>query len=278
LDGQLPRNIARAQAEWQDCVKLLPRDQSVQEHCGPEPATQSIDPYRYGPDPRYKAYVLLPVALIATAIAAAGIAFLMGASSGGAEWSSRSMTLQLLFEPRRLRLLCVKWFGLLISTATVAVAAMAFSVALAAVSASVRGTWDDQYVLVRELRGSLFSHLVVMGLHGLFLVAVVATIGYAIAMLVRNTGGSLGVAFVYFVFENVAGFALARYGTAPFLFGVNGVASIVPGGTEVPGAMRPNGIQSFIEVSNLRGSITILVYCVIIAIPAAWSFTRRDVS
>ena len=31
------------------------------------------------------------------------------------------------------------------------------------------------------------------------LVLVAATIGYAIAMLVRNTGASLGVAFVYFV-------------------------------------------------------------------------------
>ena len=278
--GEIPRSIERAEAQWQDCVKLLPRDQSVQEHCGPEPITQSFNAYDYGPDPRYKAYEALPVVLIGSAIAAAGVAFLMGASSGGAEWSSRSMTLQLLFEPRRLRLLCVKWLALALSTATVAAAAMALSVGFGVLTASARGTWDDQYALVRELKGHLLGSMLTMGGRGLILVMLAATLGYAVAMLVRNTGASLGVAFIYFVvLENGVRFALMRYGTEPFMLSTNAVASLISGGLDVPGEAKGRwGELSTVHVSNLRATVTMLAYCAIIAIPAAWSFTRRDVS
>jgi hypothetical protein len=243
--------------------------------------TQSFNAYDYGrPDPRYKAYEALPVVLIGTAIAAAGVAFLMGASSGGAEWSSRSMTLQLLFEPRRLRLLCVKWLGLLTCMVVVAAAAMALSVGLGVLTASARGTWDDQYALVRELKDDLLSGMLAAGGRGLLLVMLAATIGYAIAMLVRNTGASLGVAFVYFVvLENGVRFALMRYGTEPFMLSTNTVASLVPAGLDVPGAAHGRGGQlSSVHVSNLRATATMLLYCAVISIPAAWSFTRRDVS
>ena len=278
--GAIPRSIERAEAQWQDCVKLLPRDQSVQEHCGPEPINQSFNAYDYGPDPRYKAYEALPVVLIGTAIAAAGVAFLMGASSGGAEWSSRSMTLQLLFEPRRLRLLCVKWLALVLSMAAVAAAAMAVSVGLGALTASARGTWDDQYALVHELRDNLLNGMLTMGGRGLILVMLAATFGYALAMLVRNTGASLGVAFIYFVvLENGVRFALMRYGTEPFMLSTNAVASVISGGLDVPGAAKGRwGELSSVHVSNLRATASMLTYCVIISIPAAWSFTRRDVS
>jgi len=54
------------------------------------------------------------------------------------------------------------------------------------------------------------STMALMGLRGLLLATVAATIGYAIAMLVRNTGASLGVAFVYFVVVDLTGGPAAK--------------------------------------------------------------------
>ena len=111
---------AEQQGYWLECVESSPNQDRAERFCGPEPLSQPLRSFDYGTDDRYKAYEALPVSLIGAAIASAGVAFLIGASSGGAEWSSRSMTLQLLFEPRRLRLLAVKWVGLVLSTTVLA--------------------------------------------------------------------------------------------------------------------------------------------------------------
>ncbi len=252
----------------------------MEQFCGREPATQPLGRFDWGQDDRYKAYEALPVALIGAAIASAGVAFLIGASSGGAEWSSRSMTLQLLFEPRRLRLLTIKWLGLMLSTALLATLAMAIAVGFGVVTANLRGTWDQQFAPVDELRDTLTQTMLLMGVRGLVLVAAAATIGYAIAMLVRNTGASLGVAFVYFVvLENGIRFAFMRHGSEPFMLSTNAVAFLFPGGLEVPGAVKgPYQEPTSVDLTNLRSFVTLMVYTALLSLPAAWSFTRRDVS
>ncbi len=247
--------------------------------CGQRPSSRISTLTSSVADDRYKGYEYIPVTLIGVAIAAAGVAFLIGASSGGAEWSSRSMTLQLLYEPRRLRLLIIKWLGLLIAVVSLAAVAMVMTVAFGAITTSLRGTWDERQAPVDELRDHFWQTLSIMGLRGLLLVAVAATIGYAIAMLVRNTGASLGVAFVYFVVvENGIRIALMKYGTEPFILSTNAVASIFPGGLDVPGAQNPRGGYADVQLTNLRSTATMLFYTALISIPAAWSFTRRDVS
>ena len=216
-DAELQATSERMIRGWERCLDRLPAEDAEQA-CGQRPTVENLDPYEFGPDDRYKGYEYVPVTLIGVAIAAAGVAFLIGASSGGAEWSSRSMTLQLLYEPRRLRLLVIKWLGLLIAVVSLAAVAMVTAVAFGAITTSLRGTWDEQHAPVDELRDHFWQTLSIMGLRGLLLVAVAATIGYAIAMLVRNTGASLGVAFVYFVVvENGVRIALMKYGTEPFI-------------------------------------------------------------
>jgi hypothetical protein len=235
---------------------------------------------RQSPDQRYLAYQAIPIVIMATSIATAGLAFIIGASSGGAEWSSRSMTLQLLFEPRRLRLLCVKWLGLVVTTAAVAGTALALSVGFAAFTASARGTWDDRYALLDTMRDSFGQQMLQMAGRGILLVVISATAGYAIAMLVRNTGASLGVAFVYFVVvENGVRIALSKYGTEPFMLSTNALASVFPGGFEVPGRSAGEfAEQPVVHLDNLRATATMFGYSLVLAMGAAWSFTRRDVS
>ncbi len=279
----LTKRQAKAEQFWQACVTQLPQlNQDVPaDVCGTEPADQSLGTFARVDD-RYKGFDALPIAVIGVGIAAAGVAFLIGASSGGAEWSSRSMTMQLLFEPRRLRLLAVKWVGLVISLGALAAVALVLALSLGAVTASARGTWEREFAPVPQLENSFGSELALMCGRALILVVIAATIGYAIAMLVRNTGASLGVAFVYFVvIENVVRFALMRYGTEPFMLSDNAVAYLFPGGLPVPGK-REAGELSFqsamVQLTNLRSFITLLVYTALLSIPAAWSFTRRDVA
>ena len=277
---QLESNRAEQQGYWLECVDSAPNPDRAERFCGREPATQPLRRFDWGDDPRYKAYESLPIALIGAAIASAGVAFLIGASSGGAEWSSRSMTLQLLFEPRRLRLLALKWTGLVLSTTVLAAVAMATAVVLGAITAQLRGTWDQRFALVDDLRDQLSQTMLLMGLRGLVLVAVAATIGYAIAMLVRNTGASLGVAFVYFVvLENGVRFAMMRYGSEPYMLSTNAVAFLFPGGLEVPGEETgPYNESATVDLTNLRAFMTLMAYTALLCAPATWSFTRRDVS
>ena len=277
---QLEGNRAEQQRYWLECAETVSDSERIERACGREPASQPLNRFDWGEDKRYQAYESLPVALIGAAVASAGVAFLIGASSGGAEWSSRSMTLQLLFEPRRMRLLAVKWVGLVLSTTALAALAMALAVGFGVVTANMRGTWDQRFAPIDELRGDLAQTILLMGLRGLVLVIVGATIGYAIAMLVRNTGASLGFAFVYFVvLENGIRFALMRHGSEPYMLSTNAVAFLFPGGLDVPGEEigRYNEPTS-VDLTNLRSFVTLMVYTAVISIPAAWSFTRRDVS
>lgn len=275
----LTKRQAKAQQIWEICSTRIPPD-APEGVCGEEPNDQPLGSFARIDD-RYKAYENLPVAVIGVGIAAAGVAFLMGASSGGAEWSSRSMTLQLLFEPRRLRLLTVKWLGLVLPLLLLTVAALVVALAAAALTATMRGTWDKEFALVDPLEDSFATELSLMGLRALVLVVVAATIGYGIAMLVRNTGASLGVAFVYFVvLENVVRFALMKYGTEPFMLSTNAVAYLIPGGIPVPGRREPGELvfqAEIVHLTNLRSLLTLLVYTTLLSVPAVWSFSRRDV-
>lgn len=274
---------AAQQRFWDECAANLADGKNPERHCGPAPVDQPLREFNYGGDSRYHAYQNLPIVLLGVTIAAAAVAFLIGASSGGAEWSSRSMTLQLLFEPRRLRLLAVKWLGLCISVTALAALSMALALALGAATANARGTWDAGYLDLPEADGSFTQILALIGVRGLVLIAIAATLGYAIAMLVRNTGASLGVAFVYFVVvENVVRFALLKYGTQPFLVAENSVAFMVPGGVPVQGQVEEGEFlfenDTLIQLTNMRAFLTLMGYTALLSIPAAWSFTRRDVS
>ena len=117
------------------------RPTRVAKFCIPDPSQRPLSDFDYGTDRRYKANDNLPAVIMATVFAGAGIAFIVGASTGGAEWSSRSMTLQLLWEPRRMRLLTIKWLGLLTAVMALAVVAVLLALGLGAITASLRGTW-----------------------------------------------------------------------------------------------------------------------------------------
>jgi len=120
----------------------------------------------------------------------AGTAVLVGATFAGADWSSGSMSNQLLFVPRRARVWLTKAVAVVVgATVLSAVVTAAFWGLLYAVSAS-RGlhtsaaTWRD----IAETSG-----------RGVALAAAVALGSFAVTMLLRHTGATLGVLFAYAV-------------------------------------------------------------------------------
>jgi hypothetical protein len=103
-------------------------------------------------------------------------------------------------------------------------------------------------------------------------------------MLVRNTGAALGVAFVYFaVVENAVRIvaALLKLFPEPYLLTTNGISFISKTGLDVPNGdpdvTTGSGLPLALHLSHVRSLLTLVVYLLLICIPAVWSFTRRDV-
>jgi hypothetical protein len=168
---------------------------------------------------------------------------------------------------------------------------MAWALVLAALTANARGTWDGvsdglPAPATGEIVGSFWPELLLTAGRGVLLVVVAASFGFAIAMLVRNTGASLGVAFVYFAVGELAQQRVfLRFGIMEWMLSSNASAFLIPGGIEVVSGtetVREGGgsyeAQSYSHLSNLRGFSTLLLYLAAVAVPASWSFTRRDVS
>jgi hypothetical protein len=270
------QDLARQQRFYDRCVSQnVPEGEDPIQYCG-EPPEEYMSVYNYTNESPYRAEeALLPV-VVAISIGSAMLAFLIGASTGGAEWSSRSMTLQLLWEPRRLRLLLTKWLALAVVMTLTALVNLAVGLGLGAATASLRGTWDG----VPE---GFWPELLGVAARGAVLIVFAATVAYAISMLVRNTGGSLGVGFVYFaVAELGIRLGLGKYGPDVYLLSTNVGAWLVPGGIDVPGKQTdlPDGsiMIEQVHLSNLHGLVVMSAYLLVLALPALWSFRRRDVS
>jgi ABC-2 type transport system permease protein len=133
------------------------------------------------------------------------VAWLIGASSIGADWQSRTMATILTWEPRRPRVLLAKAAASALVACAFAVAAgMLLSAALLP-SAYLHGT-------TAGTGGSFGRSLAGVALRGTAMVAIASTLGFAVSSIGRNTAAALGIGFGYFVvFENVVGGFLEDY-------------------------------------------------------------------
>jgi hypothetical protein len=120
----------------------------------------------------------------------AGAGALVGATFAGADWASGSITNQLLFHPRRPGLWLAKAISVTVGTAIAAALLLAAFWGSLAALASTRGLGPP--VDVRGL-------LVEASGRGVALVAAVTLGSFALAMLVRHTGATLGLLFGYAV-------------------------------------------------------------------------------
>jgi ABC-2 type transport system permease protein len=116
----------------------------------------------------------------------AGLLMLLGTTFAGADWSSGSMSNQLLFEPRRLRVWVAK------AGAVLLVAGVTGAVVLA-------GFWSAVLLLASSRGIDVTPHLTSFirgeSLRGVALIAAGALAAYAVTMFFRSTVATLGVLF-----------------------------------------------------------------------------------
>lgn len=138
------------------------------------------------------------------------MAFVIGATYVGTEWSSGGMMNLLLWRPRRLEVLGTKLAALLVSLALFTAAVSAVWTGLFALTASLRGT-------LAGMTSGAWQSVLLLEVRGLVLVLVLGAVGFGLASLGRHTAMALGAAIgVVIVFQFGLGTVLTLAG-APYV-------------------------------------------------------------
>lgn len=260
----------------QECLQDAnrPEDVSPEEFCGPPPSEENLELAWFMDKSPFVLADQLPGGSIGVGGAAAALAFVLGATYIGAEWSTRSIVALLFWEPRRLRVIATKVAVTVLAALALAVVALALWYAAAYLLASTRGT--------TELPPGFWGDLLAQQGRVVVLIVLAALGGFALANLIRNTGAALGVMFVYFaVVETAVGILFAR--GQQFLISSNVGGLLVEGGLElfISGDVTFDEQGNVLEgtqvvISNLEGGLTLTAYVLALLLVGTWLFKRRD--
>jgi hypothetical protein len=128
--------------------------------------------------------------LVSVIVLVTALVMLVGTTFAGADWNSGSMSNQLLFEPRRLRVWWAKAVAVFLAT-------------LAASAAVVAGYWGALVLLAKSrdiaTPAKVMDAVIGIGGRGALLAAVGALGAYALTMLFRSTVATLGIMFAVLV-------------------------------------------------------------------------------
>jgi hypothetical protein len=205
--------------------------------------------------------------------AAAVLAFLVGATWIGAEWSTRSVVALLFWVPQRLKVMGTKLGVLVLASALFGVAMQLGWLAMAGILRAVAGSGN-------ALPDGFWGDLLATQGRSVLLAVLVALIGFGLANLVRNTGAALGIGFVYFAILETA-LRILRPTWEPWLLSNNALGLISPGGTTIfiqDGTPGPNGLVQPTEyvIGNLQAGVYLGVVTVVVVGIGVVLFARRD--
>lgn len=210
---------------------------------------------------------------------------LVGTTFAGADWASGSMSNQLLFEPRRLRVWLAKGIAVAI------VAALLASVVMTLYWSALHGVAASRGI---EVPDGLTGEAAWQVVRSTFLATVGAVVGYALTMLSRSTVFTLGAVFAV---STAGTFVVAALplgdGKERWLPPTNLVAVMQGRATYYRPAPAECSIQAadpstwdaaMRMACNGQGIITVwqglwfvLVPAVLVVAASVWSFGRRDV-
>ena len=216
----------------------------------------------------------LPNVALALGVGMAAVLFLVGTTSGGADWSAKTMPALLFWEPRRTRVLFTKQAVVVGLALAVAVITQGAWLVIGSVVTATRGSWAG--------RGTdYWSQLVRLDSRLTILAMLAAAGGYALASLIRNTGAALGVTFVYLVIvETVVGQFVKSL--RPYLVGQNVAGLVTGGGVDVTtgSSSAPNsyGREAIVHLSNARAGVGLLVAVAALTGLGLFLFKRRDLT
>jgi hypothetical protein len=189
------------------------------------------------------------------------VAFLIGASSIGADWQAGLVPTVLTWESRRRRVFGARLAALVLPTFLAIALWHALLAAAVVPSALLDDTTNDTgWEWLRSISG--------LGLRIAAVGAAAAAFGYALAMIGRSSAAALGIGFAYlFVFENVVGSQFKPL--RPWLMVWNALVFVK--GTFAAGGDVP-------DRTVLAAAVILAVYAVAILAAAATTFARRDAS
>jgi len=205
-----------------------------------------------------------------------GLLMLAATTFVGADWNSGSMSNQLLFEPRRLRIWLAKAGSVMALTA----------VTLGLVLTSF---WSAAYLLARSRDIEPYARVIddIQGtsVRAVILVAAAALGAYAVTMLFRSTVFTLGALFAMVVGSTVV---LSALQVSERWMPHKNLAAVLNDGSRYyrevaeicyAGPRQPSGVdcRQFGTVSLLDGSIYLGIALVLAVALSMWSFRRRDV-
>ena len=259
---------ARCTAEWNKQPDPKP---ALEEMCSmPEPTVDDFG------KPRMVFAEVTPELLLGSSYLLVFAAFLIGASFVGAEFSTGAIANWLTFEPRRLRVYASKLLAAAIGLAPVA------AVVLAIV---LFGTYliVDQLGDTSSTTGKVWGDLTATGGRALLLIALGASLGGVVGLLLRHTAAAIGVVMGYLVLiEGV--FAGFLNKAQPWLVKLNFDAFVRHDttyyinqcSTGSDGSYMCNSIEKTLSFEH--GAWYLGILAVVLVLLGGLVFTRRDVT
>jgi len=204
----------------------------------------------------------------------AALAMLIGTTFAGHDWNSGSMSNQLLFEPRRLRVWAAK-------------AAVIFVVGLVTSVAVLAAYWGALWGLANSRDISVSAHAWELIRNSAGRGALVAALsgvgGYALTMLFRSTVASLGILFAVAVSGTLVTVAVLGDSAERWLLPSN-VSAVVNNGYDYYPGPSPGCFTGGEEACNrmahlslANGATYLGVLLAVAVVLSLWSFRRRDV-
>jgi ABC-type transport system involved in multi-copper enzyme maturation permease subunit len=279
-EGEIAQIVEDNERYRQECLANpptdLPPDVPVEEACGPPMTADDFDLGMFLENPPFSFAQNTPVGALAFGAATAVLAFVLGATWIGAEWSTRSLVSLLFWETRRGRVMLAKLTVLVLAATLLAVVAQAAWLATASILDATAGDG-------RGLPDGFWGDLLGTQARAVLLVVLTAVGGFGLANLVRNTGAALGIGFVYFAIVETAigGF---RPAWQPWLLTNNAAALLSPGGhTVYVYAESVDGDGNLLQdvqeiaISNLQGGLVLAAVAAVAVLLGVILFARRDV-
>lgn len=209
---------------------------------------------------------------LAMALLLTGAAVVVGATFAGADWHARSLSTQLLFEPRRLRVWAAK------------AAAVALGLTLVALVATA-AFWGALLVVARS-RGLTVATdtLQAISLYGARTVALSVAAGlgaFALTMALRSTMATLALLFAYVAAGEALLASLSLHEAGRWSLANNVQAWLLNGAEVFDAALCPPGAgtacDSTFTVSGAYATTYLGLLLAVAVVASLLSFARRDV-